>query len=75
MNDIRFASRKFILAAFLLVAAIALRIAGLIDQGTWSTFSTWVLGLYVTGNVGTEYVAGITGTTNLGEFKPQRVGS
>jgi hypothetical protein len=57
--DTRYASRKFILAAFLLLAALGLLIAGLIDQATWEGFSTWVLGLYITGNVGTHYVTGI----------------
>lgn len=57
MNDNRFASRKFILAALLLLAALGLLIAGIIDQETWSGFSTWVLGLYVTGNVGASFVS------------------
>lgn len=55
--DARYASRKFQIAAFLLLAAVGLLIAGLIDQDTWSTFSAWVFGLYVTGNVGAAYVA------------------
>lgn len=54
--DARYASRKFILAAFLLVAAIVLLLLGRIDAAAWSSFSTWVLGLYITGNVGTHYV-------------------
>lgn len=55
--DARFASRKFILASFALLAAVGLLIAGKIDQATWATFSTWALGLYMTGNVGAAYVA------------------
>ena len=55
--DARYASRKFILAAFVLLAALGLLIAGKIDQATWSSFNTWVIGLYVTGNVGAAYVA------------------
>jgi hypothetical protein len=55
--DSRYASRKFILAAFLLVAALALLVLGKIDQATWERFCTWVLGLYITGNVGTYAVA------------------
>lgn len=55
--DARYASRKFVLAAFLLVAAIVLLLLGRIDAASWSSFSTWVLGLYITGNVGTYYVA------------------
>lgn len=56
MDTTRYASRKFILACFLLLAALGLLIAGLIDPATWERFSTWVLGLYVTGNVGASYV-------------------
>jgi hypothetical protein len=56
--DSRYASRKFILAAFLLLAALSLLVLGKIDQATWERFSTWVLGLYITGNVGTHYVTG-----------------
>lgn len=59
--DERYSSRKFILAAFLLLAALGLLIAGKIDQATWSGFCTWVLGLYVTGNVGMYYVSKVGG--------------
>lgn len=55
--DAKFASRKFILAAFALLAALGLLLAGKIDQAAWSSFCTWVIGLYVTGNVGAAYVA------------------
>lgn len=57
MDVARYASRKFILAAFLLVAAIVLLVCKVIDQDGWLSFSTWVLGLYVTGNVSASYVA------------------
>lgn len=53
----RYASRKFVLAAFLLLAALGLLLAGRVNQATWSSFCAWVLGLYVTGNVGAAYVA------------------
>lgn len=59
--DTRYASRKFILVAFLLLAALGLLIAGLVDAAQWSEFSTWVLGLYMTGNVASRYVAGQAG--------------
>ncbi|GGK08850.1 hypothetical protein GCM10011394_17860 [Luteimonas terricola] len=62
----KFASRKFILAAFVLLAALGLLIAGLIDQNTWSSFNTWVIGLYITGNVGAAYVADGTGYSSGG---------
>lgn len=54
--DARYASRKFILASFAMLAALGLLIAGIIDQDTWSGFCTWVIGLYVTGNVGAAFV-------------------
>lgn len=56
MNDTRFASRKFILAAFLLLATLGLLIGKVIDAATWASTSTWVLGLYFTGNVGASAV-------------------
>lgn len=56
MNDSRFASRKFILAAFLVLAALGLLIGKVIDSATWASTSTWVLGLYFTGNVGAAAV-------------------
>jgi hypothetical protein len=56
--DSRFASRKFILAAAMLAAGIALLVLGFVDAEQWVSFSTWILGLYVTGNVGTYLVAG-----------------
>lgn len=52
MNDNRFASRKFILTAFLLLAALGLLIGKVIDPATWASTCTWVLGLYFTGSVG-----------------------
>jgi len=57
MADTRYASRKFILAAFVLLAALGLLISNVIDPATWASVSTWVLGLYFTGNVGAAFVA------------------
>jgi hypothetical protein len=52
----RLASRKFILAAFsVLVAAIFLQF-GTITPEIWSSFTTWVLALYIGGNVGERFV-------------------
>lgn len=59
--DTRYASRKFILTAFLLLVAVVLLVTKIIDPETWSGFSTWTLGLYVTGNVGTYFVAQVKG--------------
>ena len=56
MNDTRYASRKFILAAFLELAALGLLIAGLIDAAIWKDFSVTILMLYMAGNVGAAFV-------------------
>lgn len=56
MNDTRYASRKFILAAFLQLAALGLLIAAKIDAATWKDFSVTVLMLYMAGNVGAAFV-------------------
>lgn len=55
--DKRYASRKFILAAFVLLAALCLLVFKVIDQETWASLTTWVLGLYFTGNVGSYLVS------------------
>lgn len=60
MIDAKFSSRKFILTAFLLVAALVLLVCKVIDQATWSSVTTWVLGLYITGNVGSYLVAKVS---------------
>lgn len=52
----RYASRKFILASFLLLSALGLLVTGYIPAPMWQQFSTWVLALYITGNVGTYLV-------------------
>lgn len=57
MTDTRYASRKFILACFAMLAALGLLLGGIIDADTWSGLCTWVLGLYMTGNVGAAFVA------------------
>ncbi len=49
----RYASRKFILTAAMLLTAAGLLLYGSIDATTWASVSTWVLGLYMAGNVGT----------------------
>ncbi|WP_296280588.1 hypothetical protein [Pseudoxanthomonas sp.] len=56
MTDTRYASRKFMLAAFLQLAALGLLIAGLIDAPVWKDFSVTVLMLYMAGNVGAAFV-------------------
>lgn len=49
--DSRYASRKFILACFVLLAALGLVLGDVLDAGQWMSISTWVLGLYYTGNI------------------------
>ena len=61
MPDARYASRKFLLACFAMLAALGLLLAGRIDPDAWASFCTWVLGLYMTGNVSAAYVARATG--------------
>lgn len=57
MTETRYASRKFILAGFVLAASLGLLIGEVIDPATWASVSTWVLGLHFTGNVGAAFVA------------------
>jgi hypothetical protein len=56
MNADRLASRKFILAAFAVLAATVLLPFGVITPEIWSSFMTWVIGMYFTGNVAERFV-------------------
>ncbi|RZL86578.1 MAG: hypothetical protein EOP82_29435 [Variovorax sp.] len=47
----RYASRKWILAAVVVVAAIALRISDLLSEALSIDLLKWTLGLYFTANV------------------------
>lgn len=49
----RYASRKFLLTTAMLIAATVLLAYGRIDAATWSSTTTWIMGLYMAGNVGT----------------------
>lgn len=51
MNDTRFASRKFILAVAAFLAALGLFIADKMTADQWIGVTTWLVGLYMTGNV------------------------
>lgn len=51
MNDSRYASRKFILACAAFLAALALFIAGKMNADQWIGVTTWLVGLYLTGNI------------------------
>ena len=49
----RYASRKFLLTATMLTAATVLLAYERINAATWSSTTTWIMGLYMAGNVGT----------------------
>lgn len=48
----RFASRKFLLSVAAFVAGVPMVWFGLMTPDQWINFTTWVLGLYMAGNVG-----------------------
>lgn len=52
----RYASRKFLLALLVLLAATALRAFGLIDGGMWVTVASLTLTLYLGANVAQKSV-------------------
>lgn len=52
MNAERYASRKWLMAAFLLVTSTALRVFGLLDQAGLITVWGSVTALYFAANVG-----------------------
>lgn len=56
MEDSRYASRKFLLASAAFVAGTSLLVAGLISPDQWVSFTTWVVGLYLAGNVADQAV-------------------
>lgn len=56
MTTTRYASRKFLLALLVLVAATALRCFDLIDGGMWVTVSSLDLTLYLGANVSQKLV-------------------
>ncbi|MBC7604205.1 MAG: hypothetical protein H7255_16300 [Ramlibacter sp.] len=52
MNDLsRFESRKFIIAAVLVLAAIGMRLGGFLTEGAFVELAKWVAGLYFGFNV------------------------
>lgn len=55
-SDDKFASRKFVLACAAFVAGVVLLAAKLIDSAQWTSYTTWVLGLYYGANVADTYV-------------------
>lgn len=56
-----YASRKFQLAAFILVLANpVLLYLGLIDSSQWVDVTKWVFGLYCTGNVASKVTENLT---------------
>lgn len=51
-TDRRYASRKFRLAACAFFAGSGFFIAGMLTGAEWMTFTQWIVGLYMAGNVG-----------------------
>jgi hypothetical protein len=54
--DERYMSRKFILAAFLIVTAVPLLVWKVMTPEQYIEYMKWTLGLYMAGNVGTKVV-------------------
>jgi phosphatidylglycerophosphate synthase len=53
-------SRKFLLTVTMLGLSSAFLGTGYANFGQWATFNQWLLGLYVSGNVGTALVHKLT---------------
>lgn len=49
--ETNYASRKFILCCAGFVAGLGLFIANKLTASDWTSFTTWLIGLYLTGNV------------------------
>lgn len=54
MNDRRYLSRKFGLATAAFLAGLGLFIAGRLTAPEWISFTQWIVGLYMAGNIGDE---------------------
>lgn len=54
--DTRFASRKFILSCAAFLVGLPMVFMGLLTPDQWVSYTTWVLGLYMAGNVGDQAV-------------------
>lgn len=52
MNLERYASRKFLIACAAFAAGVAFFALGRLTADQWVSLTTWVLGLYMAGNVG-----------------------
>lgn len=50
--DRRYASRKFLLAVAAFLAGCGFLLSAKIAPEQWQTFTQWVLGLYIAGNIG-----------------------
>jgi hypothetical protein len=64
MADAKYASRKFLLAVLVLLAAGAARVFGLLEPELAVDLVKWTLGLYFGANVGASAVAWLTGKGN-----------
>lgn len=50
-DDVRYRSRKFILASVAFAAALGLFVAGYLTSTEWLDFTRWVVGLYLGANI------------------------
>lgn len=55
--DRRYQSRKFLLAGAAFLAGVPLLCVGLISADQWVSYTTWVVGLYMAGNVTDQAVS------------------
>ena len=56
MIDTRHASRKFVITSVLVLYAMTCNALGVRADPEWLSFLTWIVGLYITGNVGAALV-------------------
>lgn len=54
--DRRYASRKFALAAAAFLAGVTFYAIGMMTTEQWTSFTTWVVGLYLGANVADQAV-------------------
>lgn len=55
-TDSRYASRKFLLTCAAFVVGVVFFAIGMLTAAQWLSYETWVVGLYMAGNVGDSAV-------------------
>lgn len=58
-SDRRYASRKFLLACMAFVSGLVFLLFARITPEQWITFTQWIIGLYMAGNVGDTVAEGL----------------